>query len=496
MKTKVCSLVLRFTCVVVVLILLISVSAGCAGGPAQNDAATTTTISPTESTTSGRLTDEATNIQQLPVQATTVSKTDIGIVTFKTDAVTTTSRTETPSAVGNPTGVSATTTIRQVATTATAAVTSTTTTVNPKKVRMVVCDLFPSMNGLWAYELPVMKYRASSGIEVEALRYSSNHYLESLVGILTSGDVPDIAQLPNNMISTVKYFQPLENLGYNFSTDQWDREMMKQFTFNGKTYATLPANSPYHEFLILKYSTIAAKRLKKDPLTIYQSDPSAWTWDVVWQLSEEYYENRDRKVGYDGIYINQKFTHLIKQNAFVRYDASAGRYVNLSQNPNTTTWYKTLYETKWIADATLETPDINLGRALFAVTTVMELDWGRRDTLGFVPLPTDTAYTPVAEFTGMGVPIGAKNTEVIPELLLSIFGEEQMLTVYTKPESRKMVTDLIKRGNYYHGIGMDEEQRLAILQASSDEVGNVMQSFATEFEQEVEQANKQIADLP
>ena len=353
----------------------------------------------------------------------------------------------------------------------------------------------PIGTGLRAFE-------KASGITVKFDIMGKNEFPTTVAARITAGNAPDVLIADNNNIDYIKNFQPITNSGYDVSTADWDQEISKQFTFNGRVYAVAPADSVSHNFLIMTYSKLAIKRSKlPDPWTEYQKDHSWWTWDKVWEMCDQFLENTGRKNGYWGANFGPENYCRCFGAGLERYDPNQGKYATTVNSPNTVKRYEILVdaiEKNWCKSATDATA-FKQGKILFgfAASSYVEKDhpFYDPDSTGYMPVPVDSTTNPVQGFMAHGLCIGAKNKEAAPYMIRYTFSKEVNPDFFSDKGYEEFIFDMVKRGNYYFDNNWNYHVWNDMLNGTSAQVKGICDKYAPQYQAACDDHNKELANL-
>ena len=376
----------------------------------------------------------------------------------------------------------------------------------PQKLKNTTVQIF-----LWEdlhntiYKKPIEAFEKKTGITVKTVIANKDEYSMQLASLITAGNAPDVVKLIDNNISSISNLQPIDKAsGYDFSDKAWDRELMKNFTYNGRVYAANVQNSPNRNMLLVYYSKTALKRAKlEDPYTLWKNNPSAWTWDKFWQMCDQFLENTGRRNGFYGANIGGESYARCFGAAFSRYDPATGKQVNLTKNAETVKRFEILIDAidkKW-ATAQADGAAYTQGKILFdmSYSSKLEKDQPYFDqNSGFVPLPTDSTTSPVYEFCAYGIPVGAKNAAAVPYFLRYAFSPEtnDLDNFYRSAEARTVCENLAKKGAYFFANGYDYQIWTAMLGGTSSQVKSVLDSYSGYVDDFCKQNNDLLAKLP
>ena len=361
------------------------------------------------------------------------------------------------------------------------------------------------------YRTPLKKFEQKTGIKVEIEIAEYTTYIATLAARISAGKSPDIVKMIENNIGNVSNLQPIDNIGYDFNDKNWDKALMKLFTYNGRCYAFNVDKSPNKNVGIFTYNKKALKRAnmtKDDPYTIWKNNPKSWTWSKFWELCNKFVKANSGKEGYYGTTWGTEDGYVKAFGVCLwRYDPDKGKVVNCSNTPEAVKRYGELIDSinkKW-STSTADSTGFDSGKILFA--------WGYSSTaekngvggenlkkgnnLGFVPMPTDSTYTPLFTTSAYGVPIGAKNGGAVPYLVRYLFSPESINEddFYYNEESKNVVTSVINKNNFYFGNGYHYQVWQDMIKGTGANVKSVLDSYQGMINDTVSLANESMKKL-
>lgn len=153
-----------------------------------------------------------------------------------------------------------------------------------------------------AYKGAVEAFEKKTGITLKTEIANKAEYYSQLAARITAGQSPDLVKVIENNIGNITNLQPITNSGYDFNDIGWDKELMHDFTYNGRIYATNVQNTPNRNMAVMLYNKRALSRAKLEaPYEIWKKNPADWTWDKVWEMCEDFRTAMGNKDGYYGI---------------------------------------------------------------------------------------------------------------------------------------------------------------------------------------------------
>ena len=171
---------------------------------------------------------------------------------------------------------------------------------------------------------------------MEAVVCPDSDRMTELSARITSGKFAVyIVRVLTNAMYQVAALQPITNCGYDFSDDIWWQKMMKDFTFNGKTYATniRPKNTVNAGTRLCCITTNApcGRRIWRIRIRCGRKVPSQWTWKKLLSMRRDVQHRQyvKKKNDYAGM-------ALAYNNSYVRmfgcanydYNADTGKWEN------------------------------------------------------------------------------------------------------------------------------------------------------------------------
>ena len=352
----------------------------------------------------------------------------------------------------------------------------------------------------------IKAWEKKTGVTVKTIIATKQSYTTELAGMIAADNSPDMTQCIYNNPDVVSNLQPIQNTGYDFSESVWDKELMRDFTFNGRTYAMHMKNSPQQNLCVIMYNKSALKKADmQDPYKLWQKNPSAWTWEKFWSMCGEFLQKNKNKQGYYGVCFSI-------QDAYVRcfnsglygYNPKTSKFENFissssSVKADTVNRYKTLVEmmNKKYADTKTDGTSFEMGTTLFRFAYSSYMENGKdTDTskIGIVPVPTDSTSIPGYEYCGYGIPIGAKNAQAVPYFVRYVFSPDtyDLSNFYLDEQSKNVIEYEINKGNICYNNGCPWAAWNALLQSSPAQVSTVLDSYAPAIEDIVSSYNTRI----
>ena len=105
-----------------------------------------------------------------------------------------------------------------------------------------------------AYKGAVEAFEKKTGITLKTEIANKEEYYSQLAARITAGQSPDLVKVIENNIGNITNLQPITNSGYDFNDIGWDKELMHDFTYNGRIYATNVQNTPNRNMAVMLYN--------------------------------------------------------------------------------------------------------------------------------------------------------------------------------------------------------------------------------------------------
>lgn len=299
----------------------------------------------------------------------------------------------------------------------------------PKSLRgstIVVANWNPSSEYTGA-NIAIKEFEKQTGIKVDWQVIQYGVYTTRLATMVASNNSPDVVRTRTPNPAWMQSFQPLDAAKYDFSDAAWDQILMKDYTVNGKVYATSLKNTHigsvnmmfYNKDLINKYNY-------EDPYQLWKS--GKWTMEKFISMCKAYKKDSGADFGCVGAYW-EAWSELYGIPGPVGYKDSM--YYSLLDNKDFLTvtqkiadWY---HVDKILAWGRAEIFDA--GDSLFYAGASVYL---RRNnsyfgslksagTLYAVPMPAidgqDKYYQGRDEYEAYAIAKGAKNPQAVPYFL-------------------------------------------------------------------------------
>lgn len=359
----------------------------------------------------------------------------------------------------------------------------------------------------------IESFTKKTGIKVEADVASYSTYTTELASKIAAGNSPDICRLLSNAMYQVKSLQPITNSGYDFSDSIWWKTLMEDYTYNGKCYAVniRPKDAAILDTYVFYYNKRALRAAElEDPYTIWKKDPSKWTWKKFWSMCEEFVKANGNKSGYYGVSFQYN-------NAYVRmfgcanydYNSKTGKWENYLDSAELATRWSELidYNTKGLSAVNHDATSFQRAKILFdgaGPFAARKKDQTHqtlkdRGELGIVPLPTDTPYQLLYEYTAFGIPQGAKNAAAVPYYLRWVLDKSSynMDNVYYSEEAKAVMDYTLSFADEKYFFGENElyDLRTALVGGTSAQVKSTLSKYYGLVQDTVDSSNEQIKYL-
>lgn len=361
------------------------------------------------------------------------------------------------------------------------------------------------------YKTALENFQKETGIKVEIEIADKQTYNTTLAARISSGKSPDVVKCIDNNAGTVSNLQPITSSGYDFSDSKWDKNLMKIFTYNGKCYATNVQDSPNKNMGLFVYNKKALKRANMsgdDPYTIWKKNPSAWTWSKFWDMCDKFVKANGNKEGYYGSTWGTEDGYVKAFGVTLwRYDTDAGKFINCSNTDESVKRYGELINAiskKW-STSVIDVTSFNSGKILFSWTYSSSAEKASTayeslrngNNLGFVPMPIDSAYTPLFETCAYGIPVGAKNAAAVPYFLRAIFSPESVdeKSFYYNDEAKTVVESVIKENKFFYGNGYNYDIWQEMIKGTGTNVKSILDAYQGVINDTVSLENSKLSKL-
>lgn len=359
----------------------------------------------------------------------------------------------------------------------------------------------------------IAAFEKKTGITVKPEVGSYKTFQTELAAKIAAGNSPDIVRLLSNAMYQVKCLQPITNSGYDFSDDIWWKKLMKDYTYNGKTYAVniRPKDAAILDTYMIYYNKRALRAADmQDPYQLWKKNPKSWTWSKLWSMCDEFVKANNNKSGYYGISFQYN-------NAYVRmfgcanydYNSKTGKWENYMSSPELAKRWSELisYNTKGLSAINHDSTSFQRAKILFDGAGPFACRNGDqthqilkdRGELGVVPIPTDSPYQLLYEYTAFGIPQGAKNAQAVPYYLRYVLDKNNydLDKIYYDAQAKDVVeyTLSFADNKYFFGENEIYDLRQALVNGTADQVKSTLASYKGVIQETVDSCNEQIKYL-
>lgn len=354
----------------------------------------------------------------------------------------------------------------------------------------------------------IKAFEKATGCKVNCEVVSYDSFQETLSARISSGKAPDVVRLLGNVTWQITSLQPINNSGYNFNDTAWDAELMKDYTFNGKCYATNLKNSAISDVAVIYYNKKAlADAEMQDPYDIWKKNPKDWTWEKFWAMCEEFVNANKGKSGYSGATFEYGDSLVRAMGGYIlTYDSAAGKFINgCKKNETISAWQTTLaMQEKGLLLAKHSETSFDQGKTLFFLSGPFsarakdnrQSALKSRNRLGVVPLPTDSAKQMMYEYTAFGIPEGAKNAALVPYYLRYVLDKSSydMNSVYCTKEAKEVVEYACSLTNRTYAYSAGASSTIsALVNAGSGQVKQTLDAYSPQIDEFIADENERIS---
>ena len=353
----------------------------------------------------------------------------------------------------------------------------------------------------------IASFEKATGCKIEPVVASYSDFITQLTAKVAAGDSPDIVRLLGNLTNRTSALQPITNSGFDFNDTFWDSQVMKDYTFNGKVFATNAKNSAIMDYAVIYYNKNALKNAEmEDPYTIWKNTPNEWTWTNFWKMCDEFVKANNNRAGYYGATFEYLDAYVFALNGYATtYNSAKGKYVSgLTNKATIVGWQRTLdaIDKKWLVPSHDVTAFDNAKILFFwsgpysaRTEDARQEALKSQNALGIVPLPTDSKVQNLYEYTAFGIPEGAKNAAAVPYYLRWVLDQNSydMSKVWYNAEAKE-VMDYVASSDkisYNHSYVPGLESDLK--KGGSKQVESVLNSYTNVVNALIEDENKTIS---
>lgn len=271
------------------------------------------------------------------------------------------------------------------------------------------------------------KFTKETGIKVEWMRINYSEYVTKLAGLVASKESPDTVRTRQPIPERLDQFQPIDTANFDFTDAAWDQQVMKDYTVNGKVYATSLKNTHLGSVCMMFYNkSVIQKYDMEDPYTLWKN--GKWTMNKFLQMCKDYVKASGNASACTGMDIEEWLQmHGIDSNIAYKN----GKFVNMMGDAKLLTLtqqYCDYYNTNKIFNRG-QAEIMDAGNALFYSGASV---YARKKNSYFgtlkaegvlymVPMPTvegqSTYYNLRDEYEAYAIARGAKNPQAVPYLL-------------------------------------------------------------------------------
>lgn len=353
----------------------------------------------------------------------------------------------------------------------------------------------------------IEKFEKATGIKFNPIVASYSDFQTQLSTKIQAGESPDLVRLLGNVSWQITTLQPITNSGFDFNDTAWDEQLMKDYTFNGRCYAANLNDSAISDVAVIYYNIKALQDAEmQDPYDIWTKNPKDWTWEKFWSMCEEFVAANKGKSGYAGAtfeYVDG-YARALGGSTYY-YDSSKGMFVNNMLNPATEAGWKTILQAveKGLMLQKHDETKFDQGKVLFfwsgpfsaRTKDNRQKALKERNRLGVVPLPVDSKYQVMYEYTAFGIPVGAKNAAAAPYYLRYVLDKSSynMDGVYYNAKARKVLDYACSLKNRFYGVAAGtSDVYTELFKAGSSQVKSVLNSYNSSVQTFIDAENERI----
>ncbi len=279
----------------------------------------------------------------------------------------------------------------------------------------------------------IEQFEQKTGIDVTTRVIDYGKYVDTLAGLLTVGETPDVARMQKPNMGTLKLMQPLSVTGFDFSNKAWDQDLMRTYTFGENCYGTGLVFTPYHLPGILVYNGETMEEMGfEDPWELWKE--GKWTWEKLQEMCTEWVNQGAEYTG-ACLWPAAAASETNGGASFIKYDEQGYASLDLTNEIALKGW-------KFIEEGVMTQLFTNLNdgfdqanqKLLFGSMTASVVQGKtvdyfsktrRRGQLKFVAHPkwenqTNDYYQPMYEINAFGIPKAAGNPKAVPYFLAYI----------------------------------------------------------------------------
>ncbi|MBR4099511.1 MAG: extracellular solute-binding protein [Clostridia bacterium] len=299
----------------------------------------------------------------------------------------------------------------------------------PKKLRGTTIEMYNwnPPNEYGNASALMEKFTKETGIKVKWTTADFNTYQTKLASRVASDDAPDFARTNRPLAYNMMSFQPLSAAKYDFTDAAWDQTLMKDYSVNGKVYATSLNNTYISSWAMMFYNkAVIDKYDLENPYQLWKK--GKWTYNKFMSMCEEFKKASGKEyaagsIQYSGIaqifgiggpysYNGKKYYSMLDDSKFLKVTQDVVDLYNTD---------KTLLHYAVNEFDNGEMP-FWIGSSIYArrMNSYFKNLKGA-GTLYCVPMPSvdgqKTYYQGVDEYEAYALIKGAKNPEAVPYFL-------------------------------------------------------------------------------
>ncbi len=133
----------------------------------------------------------------------------------------------------------------------------------------------------------IAAFEEKSGINVEYRVVEYGAYVDSLAGLLSVGETPDVLRMRTVDMGILKLLQPISVTGYDFSHKGWDKTTMDMYTFGDNCYGMALVNTPFFLPTMYFYNAETIEEMGfENPYQLWKE--GKWTWTKFQEMCTEW----------------------------------------------------------------------------------------------------------------------------------------------------------------------------------------------------------------
>lgn len=353
----------------------------------------------------------------------------------------------------------------------------------------------------------IAEFEKVTGIKVEPIVASYEEFTTQLTSRIASDKSPDLVRLLGNSTERTSALQPITNSGFDFNDTAWDTQVMKDYTFNGNCYGVNLKNSAIMDYAVIYYNKNALKNAEmEDPYTIWKNNPDEWTWSKFWGMCDEFLKANNNRSGYYGATFEYTEAYVRAMGGYgFTYDSASGKFVSgVTSKATEIGWQRTLdaMNKKWLVSSHDVTAFDN-GKILFfwsgpySARTADDRQSAlkKSNSLGVVPLPTDSKNQTLYEYTAFGIAEGAKNPAAAPYYLRWVLDQESydMSKVWYNAQAKEVMDYVASSDNIWYGNSYIPSLESTLKSGGSAQVQSVLGSFKNVVDAMIKDENNRIS---